>query len=358
MDAQAFAKARESLAASYEFNVYDDSLAISARFLTENRDKAIALLRAALIEPRFDTDAIERVRAQVLSGIASDTTDPGHIASSTFDALAFGDHPYGADRAGTAESVAALTRDDMLDAHARLLTRDRLVIGAVGDITPDELGTLLDTLLGDLPATSAISVPEVDFALSEGVTVVDFDTPQSIAYFGHYSGLKNDDPDFFAAYVVNEIFGGNGLDSRLTVEVREKRGLTYGIGSFLVALDQTEMILGQAATANERMAETIDVVRDQWRHISETGVTQDELDTAITYLTGAYPLRFDGNARIAGILVGMQMDDLGIDYIATRNDRIRAVTLDDANRVAKRLYRPEDLHFVVVGKPVGLDASN
>ncbi|NKB28424.1 MAG: insulinase family protein [Rhodobacteraceae bacterium] len=357
MDAQAFAKARESLAASYGFDVYDDSMAISARFLTENRDEAIALLRAALVAPRFDPDAIERVRAQVLSGIASDSTDPGHIASSTFDALAFGDHPYGADRSGTAESVAALTRDDLTEAHARLLTRDRLVIGAVGDITPEALGSLLDDLLGDLPATSDAAVPEANFALSEGVTVIDFDTPQSIAYFGH-SGIKRDDPDFFAAFVANEIFGGSGFGSRLTEEVREKRGLTYGIGSFMVGLDQAQMVLGQAATANERMAETIEVVRDEWRRISEAGVTQEELDAAVKFLTGAYPLRFDGNATIARILAGMQMDDLGIDYIATRNDKVSAVTLEDIARVVKRIYRPEDLHFVVVGKPVGLDEVN
>jgi zinc protease len=357
MDAQAFAKARESLAASFSFSVYDDALSISARFLSENRDAAIALLRAALVEPRFDDDAIERVRAQVLSGIASDSTDPGHIAASTFDAMAFGDHPYGADRSGTAETVAALTRADLIDARARVLTRDRLVIGAVGDITPEALGLLLDDLLADLPATSAATVSDVTFDLSDGITIVDFDTPQATAYFGH-SGIRNDDPDFFAAFVANEIFGGSGFDSRLTQEVRVKRGLTYGIGSYLVGLDRSEIILGQAATGNARMSETIEVVRDEWWRMSDAGVTQDELDTAITYLTGAYPLRFDGNAPIARILAGMQLDDLGIDYINSRNDRIRAVTLDDIDRVVKRIYRPDDLHFVVVGKPVGLEGLN
>lgn len=357
LDAQAFAKTRESLAASFGFEVFDDALSVSAKFLTENRDEAIALLRSALVEPRFDDDAIERVRAQVLSGIASDANDPSHIASTTFDAMAFGDHPYGTDRNGTQDSVTALTRDDLIAAHDRLLTRDRLYVGAVGDITPDALGVLLDTLLGDLPASSGIDVPRAPFDLDAGVTVVDMDVPQSVAYFGH-SGITRDDPDFFAAYVANEIFGGSGFDSRLMTEVREKRGLTYGIGSYLAAFDQAELVLGQASTANNRMAETIEVVREEWRKISDKGVTQEELDATITYLTGAYALRFDGNAPIARIMVGMQMDDLEIDYINTRNDNIRAVTLDDIARVAKRIYRPDDLHFVVVGQPEGLEVSN
>ncbi len=357
MDAQAFAAARERLAASYDFDTYDDAVSVSARFLTENRAEAVELLRKALIEPRFDEDAIERVRAQVLSIIRSDATDPNSIASRTFDEMAFGDHPYGSSRDGTLETVAALTRDDLVEAHQRALARDRIYVGAVGDITPEELGTLLDDLLGGLPAEGAPMPPEADFALEGGVTVVPFDTPQSVAFFGH-EGITRDDPDFFPAYVANEIFGGSGFQSRLMTEVREKRGLTYGIGSYLVPMDRAELVLGQVASANDKIGQAIDVVKDEWRKISEEGVTEEELEAAKTYLTGAYPLRFDGNGPIARILVGMQMDGLPIDYIATRNDKVNAVTLDDVRRVAKRIYRPDDLHFVVVGQPEGVEPTN
>lgn len=357
MDAQAFAAARERLAASYDFDTDDDAVSVSARFLTENRAEAVELLRKALIEPRFDEDAIERVRAQVLSIIRSDATDPNSIASRTFDEMAFGDHPYGSSRDGTLETVAALTRDDLVEAHQRALARDRIYVGAVGDITPEELGTLLDDLLGGLPAEGAPMPPEADFALEGGVTVVPFDTPQSVAFFGH-EGITRDDPDFFPAYVANEIFGGSGFQSRLMTEVREKRGLTYGIGSYLVPMDRAELVLGQVASANDKIGQAIDVVKDEWRKISEEGVTEEELEAAKTYLTGAYPLRFDGNGPIARILVGMQMDGLPIDYIATRNDKVNAVTLDDVRRVAKRIYRPDDLHFVVVGQPEGVEPTN
>ncbi|ADO43460.1 peptidase, M16 family, putative [Ketogulonicigenium vulgare Y25] len=130
-DAVAFQTAREELAASFSFSVSDDSFGVSARVLTENRDEALALLREALISPRFDQDAIDRVRAQVISGIQSQTQRPNVIASSTFNAEAFGDHPYGTALDGTIESVSALTRDDLLAAHRNVVTRDRLYVSAV-----------------------------------------------------------------------------------------------------------------------------------------------------------------------------------------------------------------------------------
>ncbi|MCU0908971.1 MAG: insulinase family protein [Rhodobacteraceae bacterium] len=356
MDAQAFAQAREGLAASLSFDAYDDEVSVSARFLTENRDAGVDLLRAALVEPRFDQDAIDRVRAQVIAGLRSDAQNPGRVAGMAFDAAMFGDHPYGTPREGTEQTVAALTRDDLLDARARVLVRDRVVVGAVGDITPEALGLMLDRLLGELPQSGGSDVPPAPHLLTGGLTVVDFRTPQAVAIFGH-RGIRQEDPDFFAAFLVDHILGGAGFESRLMQEVREKRGLTYGIGTSLVSLDRGEMVIGQVATANGRMAETVEVLRAEWARIGEQGVTAEELERAKTYITGAYPLRFDGNARIASILVGMQLSGLPIDYIATRNDRINAVTLEEANRVARELYRPEDLHILIVGQPAGLESA-
>lgn len=357
MDARAFSEARDSLAASYTFEAYDDSVAVSARFLTENRDEAIALLREALVNPRFDEDAIERVRAQVLSGLRSDATDPNSIAGHAFDELAFGDHPYATSRDGTLESVAALTRDDIVAAYKAVLAQDRVYVGAAGDIEAGELGQIMDTLLGDLPETGAPMPETAQVGLTGGVTLVPFDTPQSVAIFGHV-GIDRDDPDFFPAYLANEVFGGSGRQSRLSDEVREKRGLTYGIGTFLANYDYADLVVGQFASANDRMAQAIDVVRDEWARIAEGTVTQAELDEIKTYLTGAYPLRFDGNGPIARIMVGMQMEGLAPDYITSRNDKIEAVTLEDVERVAKRLYRPDALRFVVVGRPEGVENVN
>lgn len=356
MDARAFATARESLAVGFGVRPAQDSIALTTRFLTENRDQAVDLIRAALVETRFDADAIERVRAQVLAGIRADATDPGDIASDTFARLVYGDHPYGSPDIGTVESVSALTRDDLIEARDRVLARDRIYVGAAGDITPEELGPLLDDLLGDLPATGAPQIAPVDVGSDGFVEVVPFDVPQSIAVFGH-EGISRDDPDFFAAFILNEGFGGAGLQSRLGEEVREKRGLTYGIGTYLLNFEHADMVLGQFSSANDRIVEAMDVVRDEWARVAEAGLTEEELERIKTYLTGAYPLRFDGNGPIARIMVGMQVQGLPIDYINTRNDKVAAVTVEDVRNVAARLYDPDALRFVVVGQPTGLIAT-
>ncbi|NNK78230.1 MAG: insulinase family protein [Litoreibacter sp.] len=352
-----FAARTESLAARYGFSISRDSLSISARFLSENRDEAVDLLRLALNKPRFDQVAVDRVRAQILSSLASDKTDPNAIAATTFFDQAFGEHPYGSKLDGTMESVTALTRDDVVTAYTDIMALDRIYVGAVGDITAAELGELLDTLLGDLPATGAPLPERAEYLLEGGETVVPFETPQSVAIFGH-AGITRDDPDFFAAYVMNQVLGAGGFGSRLMEEVREKRGLTYGVYSYLAPMDKAELVMGQVASANGRIAEAIAVIRAEWDRLASEGITQEELDDAKTYLTGAYPLRFDGNATIAGILVGMQMDGLPTSYIDTRNAKVEAVSLDDVRRVAARVLQPEELHFVIVGNPEGLPASN
>jgi len=357
LDAQGFAAARDALAAEYRFGASQDSVSVSARFLTENRDAAVDLLRSALITPRFDADAVERVRGQVLSNIRSDAMDTNALAGLAFDAAAFGSHPYGSSGDGTEASVAGLTRDDVVAAHAGALARDRIYVAAVGDISPAQLGALLDHLLGDLPDVGAALPGRADYALSPGVVVQDFPTPQSVVLFGH-QGITRDDPDFFAAYLLNEILGGGRFTARLMTELREKRGLTYGVATYLVPMDQAELVMGQFAADNDKVAQAIDLVRESWAALARDGVTEAELAAAKTYATGSYPLRFDGNGPIANILVGMQMQHLPIDYAATRDAKINAVTLADIKRVALLLLRPEALHFTVIGQPVGLVSGN
>lgn len=356
MDAQDFNRAREELAADFGFDAYRDSVSVSARFLTDNRDASIDLLRGAVVAPAFTEEAVERVRDQVLSRLRSDAQDPNTIASRTLWEGAYPGHPYASPSDGTVESVGALSRDDIVTAHRDTMVRDRMHIAAAGDITPDELGALLDRLLGDLPETSEVALPaDIDWQREPGVEVVPFDTPQSVVMFGH-GGVARDDPDFIPAYVLNQVFGGSGFNSRLMEEVRVKRGLTYGIGAYLATFDHAHAVLGQTASANAVVAQAVDVIAEEWAGIAE-GVTEEELEAAKTYLTGAYPLRFDGNGRIANILVGMQLDGLGRDYIDERNEMVEAVTLDDVRRVAERLYRPDDLSFVVVGQPEGLPTN-
>ncbi|MEM7520700.1 MAG: pitrilysin family protein [Pseudomonadota bacterium] len=356
MDARSFVRAQEELATSLGFDISRDELSVSARFLTENREASLALLKTAIDSPRFDPDAIERVRAQVLSGIRFDQTNPNDIAGRALREIIYGDHPYGHPVEGTVDSITGLTRDDIVAAHRAIMAKDRLYVGAAGDISAEELGPILDTLLGDLPETGAPMPPKAEIDIPPGTTIVDFETPQSVALFGQ-RGVAQSDPDFFTALLLNQVLGAGGFESRLMTEVREKRGLTYGVYSYLASSDLAAVYLGSVSSANDRIAEAIDVIRDEWRKAAEDGVTAEELEAAKTYVTGAYPLRFDGNGPIANILVGMQLLGLPIDYIATRNDRVTSVTLEDVKELAGELLEPDGLHFVVVGQPVGLEVS-
>lgn len=356
MGARDYAKARDNLAMSIQIDVNHDALSISSRFLTENREDSVALLREVIANPRFDENALTRVRGKTVSVMQSDLKDPEEIAARAYDRLVFGDHPYAYTTNGTVDSVMALTRDDLIAAHDAALTRDRIYVAAVGDITAQELSAMLDTLFEGLPETGPDLPGQAEPNLPGGVKVVEFDTPQSVVRFAQ-PGIDRDDPDFFAAYILNHILGGGGFESRLMSEVREKRGLTYGVYSYLSIPDHVNLWAGGTASANDRVAEAINVIREEWTRLRDEGVSKQELQDAKTYLTGAYPLRFDGNGPIADIAVNMQIDALPKDYIDTRNDKVNAVTLDQINRVAKEWLDPEKLTFVVVGQPEGLEST-
>ena len=356
LDSQGFAAARDALAAEFRFSSDQDGVSVSTRFLTENRDQAMALLQTALVAPRFDQGAVDRVRGQVLAGLRNDEKDQSAIAGSLARARSYGDHPYATVGDGTMASVTALTRDDIAAAHKDSLARDRITVAAAGDITAAELGVLLDKLLADLPATGASQPGRADMVVKSGIKLQDFPGPQSVVMFGH-GGIRFNDPDYFAATLLNEIFGGGRFTARLMTEVREKRGLTYGIGTSLASYDHSEALVGQFQASNDKVAEAIDVIRAEWAKVAADGVTQDELATAKTFMTGSYPLRFDGNGNIASILVGMQIMGLPTDYPKTRNARVEAVTMADMKRVAARLFKPDDLSFIVVGQPLGVTAT-
>ena len=356
LDSRAFAAELEALAARFSVSAGGDTLSVSATFLTENRDAAVALMRTALSEPRFDEDAVERLRARAISGARSELRNPNGIASRTLAELMFGDHPYARRGDGTEESLAALAVADLRAAHAGALARDRLHVAAVGDIGAEALGALLDDLLGWLPETGAPLPPHAEVLADGGVTVVPFDGPQSVIAFGH-AGIARDDPDFLTAFVMMETFGGGRFGTRLMREIRERRGLTYGVGAYLASRSFGETIEGRFSTDNARAGEALEILRDEWARMAAEGPTEAEVDAIRTYLTGAYPLRFDGNANIARILVGMQIQGLPADYMTYRNDLVEALDREALAAVAARLLDAGALRFVVVGQPAGLAAD-
>jgi zinc protease len=353
LDAVGFSKARDDLSARFSFSAGRDSMGVSARMLVETLEPSIELLATALASPRFDPEPVARVKGQILSSISEDETQARTVAAKTWYAATFPDHPYGRSTDGTAESVAAITRDDLIAAHARLLTRANARIAVVGAIDAEQAGRMVDTILAGLEQGTPLVRTRTSDTPPPGLQVVDMDVPQSAAVFGH-AGLARDDPDFIPAYVMNYILGGGGFNSRLMEEVREKRGLAYGVYSYLALSEEGALYLGSVQTVNAGMAETLQVIKAEWSRMAVEGVSADELDRAKRYLTGAFPLSFDSNSKIANYLVFVQEENLGIDYIDRRNSLIEAVTLEDVKRVAARVLKPDDLSIVVVGKPTGL----
>ena len=356
LDSTAFQQALTEDSITLRFNSRIDRFSGELVTLTETRERAVELLRAALTEPRFDPEPVERIRAQVLASLRSDLQNPRSIASRAWWGASFEGHPYGRPGDGSLESVAAVTVDDLKDFVASTFARDRLVVAAVGDIDAATLATLLDRVFGALPAAGA-AVPAPDTApKADGHTyLVEAAIPQSVVVFGH-TGIAREDPDWYAASLLNEIMAG-GFGSRLTAEIREKRGLVYGVYAYLLPLDHAPLIMGGLATQNARVAESIRILREEWRRIAEEGPSEAELADARAYLLGSFPLRLVDSNGTAAVLMGLQESDLPIDYLDQREAHYRAVTMDDMKRVARRLYRPDQLTVVVVGTPEGVAAT-
>jgi zinc protease len=354
LDADAFRRRRDELSARISFESSADHFSGSFQTLTENRDASFELLRLALTEPRFDPEPLERVRNQILLGLNDERQDPEQIAFDDWRKRMFVNHPYSRNAHGTSEGIAAVSADNLHARRSELFSRDKLLVVAVGDIDAATLARLLDETLGSLPATSKLAeVPPAVVAKGPSLTVIDRDIPQSIIQFGQ-PGILRKDPDFIAAYVMNDILGGSGFGSRLTEEIREKRGLSYSVYTQLYPLHRGAAMLGGAATKNDRVAETIELIKSELKRFAEEGPTPQELEDAKTYLTGSYALRFDSNRKIADQMLGIREQELGIDYVDKRNSLIEAVTLEDVKRVAKRLIDADALIFTVVGKPEGL----
>ncbi|MFG1464068.1 pitrilysin family protein [Xanthobacter sp. DSM 24535] len=353
-DAERFHQALADKAIELHFDAGRDELRGSLRTLSENRGEAFDMLRLSLTQPRFDTEAVERIRTAQLASLRRRSTDPNSLANERWFSLAFPNHPYGRPVDGTLASVPDITREDLAGFAKRNLARSNLRIAVVGDISPEALAAELDRIFGALPATAQL-VPVADVTPQDlGKTdIIPLDVPQSVVVIGT-DGLERQDPDFIPAYVLNHILGGSAFSSRLFKEVREARGLAYSVYSYQVALAHAGLWFAGTATKNDRAGESIKIITEEFQQILDKGPTQAELDEAKSYLTGNYALRFDTSAKIAGQLLQIQIDKLGLDYIDRRNALIEAVTLDDLRRVANRLAAAKKALVVVAGRPVGV----
>jgi zinc protease len=357
LDSQAFQERLQNLSIQLNFDAEYDTFGGSLKTLNRNRDEAVRLLRLALLQPRFDAADVERISGEVVAGIKQRSSRPGYLAQRVWQQAVFPNHPYGRPISGSEATLKTIEQSDLKDFVKTNLAKDRLLVGVSGDITAAELGTLLDDAFGGLPDKAAtLTVPQAKPEALGYTFVLNRQVPQSVAIFG-LPGLTRDDPDFYAAFVMNHILGGGTFSSWLYEEVREKRGLAYSIYSYLQPRNKSPFWMGSVATANAGMAKSVDLIRTQVLKMHDEGVTDEQLENAKLYLNGSFPLRFTSSDRIASMLVHMQFDNLGVDYLERRPGLIDRVTKQDIARVAKRFLDPGKLTFAVVGQPDGLKGT-
>jgi zinc protease len=345
-----FQEAMANIGLQFGFEADIDSLSATIRFMTSYRADAEALLTDAFSEPRFDDEAIARMKSELNAIIAYNKQNPGKVAREAWFASAFPKHPYGRPSDGKPEETARLTRQDLIAHHASLLARDNLYIAAVGDISRQQLEQFLDRVLGALPARNSASLPPAQQPITGRLAVQPWQGPQSAVVFG-LPGVATSDPDFFAAYVMNYILGGGGFASRLMEELREKRGLTYGVYSNLHEIAGAPLWLGQFASQKDKVREGLNLLQAEMRKMRETRPTEEELEATKNYLIGAYALLFDSGSSIAQQMINVQWRGWSRDYFENRSAKIRAVSAADVQRIAQRLLSPDDLLVQIVGQP-------
>lgn len=353
LDSRAFQSALSERSISIGFSADEDALFGSLKTLTREKDNALALLRLALHSPRFDAEAIDRMKDALVARRQYGLSDPQWLASQGFEQLAMAQHPYGRSAGGTVESLRSITRDDLVAAVPQHLVRNRLKISVVGDIAPADLAVVLDQLFGDLPqGIESINLPELKIAGAGETALIARDQPQTVIMAG-LPGIKREDPEWFSAMVMNYVLGGD-FQSRLMSEIRIKRSLTYGISTALVPYKAGGVFYAMASADNAKVAELMERLREEMRKMAMGGVTEQELAEAKTYLTGSFALRFSSSDNIADVLLEIQRIGLPASYLQQRADLINSVTQGDVARLSEQILKPDAMSVVMVGQPADI----
>ena len=347
LDSEAFQIQLDNAGAEMRFGAGRDYIYGSMRMLAERKDEALALLQLAIEKPRFDAAPIDRIRGQIVSGIVSSQRDPETAAQYQWAAALYGDHPYARRDEGTEASLAAISAEDLKAFHKANFARGNLHVAVVGAIDAETLAKELDMLFSGLPEKPELrAVDYVEPKLDQEIRV-EYALPQASLQLA-YPGIEREEPEFYGAVLMNHVLGGGSFSSRLFDEVREKRGLTYGISSSIVNHEHATALVIGTSTRADKADETLAVIRDVVRKMAEEGPTEAELEAAKKYLIGSYAINnLDSSAAIAATLVELQIENLGIDYIDRRADLINSVTLDDAKAAARKLLLAEPAVLIV-----------
>lgn len=349
LNSQAFKEELENKAIGISFDVNMDDFTGSLVTTRENQARAFELLKLTLTQPRFESDDIQRLKDQTIMAFKRQREHPQNVLGLEFEKELYNNHPYARNPLGDKEAITKfdkLVLDGFVKQH---LTQSNLIVGIAGDISKEEAEDLLDNVFGDLPQKGSINfVRNAEPVFDGRVKNINMDIAQTISSFAN-KGVSRNDKDFYPLFVANHIFGGSGLSSRLSMAAREKEGLTYSIYTYLSLADKSPLIQGGFSATKENYAKVKEIMAQELQKFGNDGVSKKELDDAKNYLISSYNLRFASISTISSMLVYMQKDDLGLDFLQKRNDYVRDVKLKDVNRVAKDYFGNKKAIYVNVG---------
>ncbi len=347
-DRKKFKELSEDNAITISFSTDKDDFRGSLLTLKEDQRLAFDMLRSVLVEPSFNRSDIKRVKEQMLQVLKRQQEYPESRLALVWAEDLYQGHPYARNPAGKKSDIEALNRDKLQAFMQKKIVKNNLIVGIAGDISRQDAEKMLDKVFGGLPEggkQAEIASARVFFDGHE--KNVPDSIPQVVALFSA-QGVSRNHPDFYPLYIANQIFGGSGLNSRVSKAAREDKGLTYGVGSYLVINDKSDLIKGGFSTTPDKYRELKKLVEKEWENMAQ-GVSEAEFEQAKNYMTASYNLRFASLADISAILTAMQRENLGRDFLQKRNEYVSAVTLDDVNEVSARYFVQDKLNWASIG---------
>ena len=328
-----------------------DRASLKLRTLSSKAEQTQAFdtFKKILHHPDFPQAVLTREKARIIAGIQESETQPESISNKAFMSALYGSHPYGLDDSGTVESVTAITTQDLQQFYQQHYSAKGAVIAMIGDLTREQANKMAEDIAAGLPKTdapaplSAVTLPQ-----AENTQKIAHPASQSHILIG-YPGIKRIDPDYFTLYVGNYILGGGGFVSRLTEEVREKRGLVYSVYSYFMPMQEQGPFQIGLQTKKEQSNEALKVVHETLDKFIQNGVTEKELQAAKDNIIGGFPMRIDSNGKILDYISMIGFYQLPLTYLDDYNKKIAAVTTAQIKDAFTRRIDTKKLVTVIVG---------
>ena len=352
LNAQQIAEQFEGLGAQFGNDSERDMATLTLRSLSEQNvlNAAMDTLALVLTKPTFPADAFERERKRMLIGIEQRKQSPGDLGDEAFYKSLYNSHPYATQPSGIETTVKSLVVDDLKSFYQQYYVASNLVIAIVGNVDRSQAEQIANRLVKDLPKGNAPAPVPAVTALEKSETIkIDHPSTQTHVLMGQ-PGVKRGDPDYYALYVGNHILGGSGLVSRLSDEIREKRGLAYSSYSFFLPMREFGPFQIGLQTRNDQTEEALKVVDSLLKDFLEKGPTPEELTASKKNITGGFPLRISSNSKILGYIAMIGFYGLPLDYLDTFNAKVDALTVADIQDAFKRRVDPGKMVTVLVGK--------